>query len=292
MRPWVVLALAGCNQVYGLDSTTIVDAAPDADERPDLDHDGIADVEDPCLNSEADRMADSDLDGVLDGVDNCVFIANDGDADGDGVPNACDPYPMLAGDRVRCSTTFQSRELSAMIWRPRSGEIELLAATGGLIALQEGSGVATNVLGSAPAIVVDVGWTTAYAQFPFKTGVWLDAQSSPSGSDVACMLGSNGTRLRLELAGAVSADGPIPRVDVDKSYAANVGFRAYLQPATTGTNVTCYVVYASPTNAQELLEVRGHIDAPLDTFGFVTREGVTTVLGLSIFERSAAPPLP
>jgi len=43
----IVLAVAGCNQILGVQPTNLLDA----DVRTDLDNDGIADVEDPCVAS-------------------------------------------------------------------------------------------------------------------------------------------------------------------------------------------------------------------------------------------------
>lgn len=67
----VLAALAGCNEIYGLDATR--------------------------LGGEGDV----DGDGVLDGADNCVRIANPGqvDSDGDGKGDACGLI-CLAGDRT------------------------------------------------------------------------------------------------------------------------------------------------------------------------------------------------
>src|SRR5687767_12740906 len=100
MRSWlVVVALAGCNQVFGLEPAIPFDAAPDADLRPDLDDDNIADVEDLCIASPADEAFDYDGDGKLDGTDPCPYGADPTDDDSDGLPNECDAWPRLAGDR-------------------------------------------------------------------------------------------------------------------------------------------------------------------------------------------------
>lgn len=74
---WVVL-LGSCNQVYGLDETTIrppSDAAPPPDAPP----------------------PDADGDGLRDDLDNCPGVANadQGDGDGDSFGDVCDFCPVL-----------------------------------------------------------------------------------------------------------------------------------------------------------------------------------------------------
>jgi hypothetical protein len=80
-----VIALAACNQVFGLEPTQVVDAAPDAP-----------------------HLADEDSDSVPDVTDNCPLTANpeqDDIGDGDGIGDICDPQPRLAMD---CLIVFDS----------------------------------------------------------------------------------------------------------------------------------------------------------------------------------------
>ncbi|MGE5180533.1 MAG: thrombospondin type 3 repeat-containing protein [Acidobacteriota bacterium] len=90
MRVLVVVALAaaGCNQIFGLQSTAkAIDAAPDAST---------------CWNPDLPATADEDMDGISDGCDNCPAHANPGqaDIDGDGVGDACDPHLDDAHDHL------------------------------------------------------------------------------------------------------------------------------------------------------------------------------------------------
>jgi hypothetical protein len=137
MRWWLVLVLAACNQVYGLDETigpppidSDKDAIPDDDDNcvlvanedqantdgdffgdacdpcvdgpqsgVDADDDGIDDTCDACPNG---PNHDEDGDGLLDGCDDCPGIANPDQADveGDGVGDACDLDSSVADQRT------------------------------------------------------------------------------------------------------------------------------------------------------------------------------------------------
>jgi hypothetical protein len=122
------LALVGCNQLYGLDQTRLVDAPPPGDSL-DMDQDGVADSVDNCVDVantiqsdiDADDAGDAcdpcsfrfdpaldrDTDTVAAAADNCPGISNPNqlDADGDGIGDACDPNPSTADVR-RCFADF------------------------------------------------------------------------------------------------------------------------------------------------------------------------------------------
>src|SRR5690242_3617777 len=75
------LALAGCNAVFGLESTSLRGSGCWDPTRIDHDEDG---------------------DGIADGCDNCPSLPNgdQGDADLDGVGDACDPRPSVDRDAL------------------------------------------------------------------------------------------------------------------------------------------------------------------------------------------------
>ncbi len=137
MRWWLVLVLAACNQVYGLDETigpppldSDKDGIADEDDNCVLvategqangDDDTFGDACDPCpmgpqsgvdvdedgVDDSCDACAmgvnhDEDGDALFDGCDNCpgMMNADQADADGDGVGDACDPHPIAANHRV------------------------------------------------------------------------------------------------------------------------------------------------------------------------------------------------
>jgi hypothetical protein len=108
---WVVLAV-GCAGV------------PDSD----IDEDGIADEADDCIAGFADDAIDADGDGKDATQDLCPHDskAAAGDVDQDGIPEACDPFPVEATrpDTRRCVTSFGVRWMNASYLVGRAGESE------------------------------------------------------------------------------------------------------------------------------------------------------------------------
>jgi hypothetical protein len=116
VRVWVVLlCLAGCNQIYGLDNTILVENDRDDDGLLDVidncvdvsnplqenqDGDALGDACDPCVQG---ANSDEDSDGLLDGCDNCPYLANvdQANVDGDDLGDVCDPDNAVHHVRVR-----------------------------------------------------------------------------------------------------------------------------------------------------------------------------------------------
>lgn len=85
---WLVpLALAGCNQVYGLEETSGRD--------DDDDDDGLLDVIDNCPLEPNPLQEDGDSDGLGDACDACNTGPNE-DEDGDEWLDGCDNCPHIA----------------------------------------------------------------------------------------------------------------------------------------------------------------------------------------------------
>jgi hypothetical protein len=119
----LLLGLAGCNQLFGLQETALIDAAEAVVD--DQDSDGVLDSIDNCpavanagqLDMDGDLIGDvcdscsfqftesfdRDGDGLPPSTDNCpdVINGNQLDADADGIGDACDPSPSTP-DTLRC----------------------------------------------------------------------------------------------------------------------------------------------------------------------------------------------
>jgi hypothetical protein len=107
--------LAGCNQIYGLDETTLIPGSGQ-----DIDLDKIPDDMDPCIASSEDGIEDLDGDMRMNAADGCPsesYDSNPDDIDLDGIPDVCDPFPNAAGDRVRCVMSFLSPDINRLVWK-------------------------------------------------------------------------------------------------------------------------------------------------------------------------------
>lgn len=181
----LVYAFAACN------------AMPMSPSDPgDLDGDGIKD--DPCIAPAADATGDFDHDGVANGDDPCPASyrpvgASESDSDGDGIPDVCDPFPMVAGDHYRCTMVFSDRALDTALWSP--------GARPGTTGFEYSGGPSetalASVYGSSPSPsfalateTLEAPETTTYdvAISARNFALYLRADPAPSDSDVACVL--------------------------------------------------------------------------------------------------------
>jgi Thrombospondin type 3 repeat len=107
MRVWMLVVLAGCNSLLGIDDVSVEktavsdtdgDSIPDSldncplvanPDQADSDHDGIGNACDACGTG-----IDTDHDGTDDGCDPCLKGPQI-DEDGDGVFDACDDCPGI-----------------------------------------------------------------------------------------------------------------------------------------------------------------------------------------------------
>jgi hypothetical protein len=294
MRPRaLVVVIAGtlactgpaCNQVFGVDTTALVDAAPDADLRPDRDKDGIADVEDPCIAVERDATDDSDLDGTSNATDSCPFLTAGTDTDGDGVGDACDPFSSKAGDRVACTMRFFDTELNASLWKPRTGEAEWAVASGYLVGFESFAPTVTSVIAqdrispTGGTTMLEMGITTL-STGPVTYGVWVSAGPTPSSSDVACEVRRDTSGVTVSVVGAT----PGPAVSGPPTTYAGALFRAIFQPGKAGVNLACTLSYGG-----SVAVASGHFDGPLGQQGFSVREAVITLRGMVIYHRDDQP---
>jgi hypothetical protein len=159
-----------------------------ADDDAAVHPDGISiDAAPDVAIDAADPNGDSDGDGVANGVDNCPTIANsdqhneDGDAPGDacdgcpqvpgsnldtdtdGVPDACDPHPMTAGDHLLSFEPFKQAGGLPAGWQVVAGMTGHWSVTGD--ALRGDLGTSTEIVlreTNQTNHAIDIGFTVAH----------------------------------------------------------------------------------------------------------------------------------
>jgi hypothetical protein len=122
-----IALVAGCNQVFDLDTT---EAAPQGGDR---DGDKIADIDDRCPDVYDPLQSDEDGDGLGDACDDCPLVDNtrQEDADGDGVGDRCDPHPIDAGDCLVLHDSFSEPDKFAARWAVQSSAAVVAIAAEG-----------------------------------------------------------------------------------------------------------------------------------------------------------------
>jgi hypothetical protein len=198
-----VLVLAGCNQVWNLDRTDLVDA-----KLPDFDGDNVDDAHDNCADVANSDQADADGDQTGDLCDDCPLVANAQgvDRDGDNIGDACDPHPDKVGDCLLVFDTFGDPNRFSESWQimstnstpivtPEVGDVVLhhqpgfnlaIAAIGidGLVNLEVKARSAT---GNA-TIIAAAGMSAS------MTGYWCELQE-PEQANVVVSLGPSCTQI-------------------------------------------------------------------------------------------------
>lgn len=197
----LLLSLAGCDRVLGLDERMADAAVPsdvlelDAVDAPmlDRDMDGVPDDLDPCIQAPGDLLGDLDLDGDPNSSDTCPFDGPNGvDPDGDGLGDACDPFATPT-DRSRCLMQFSNPTLNSALWASRSPELAWSTSPGALVADPPGLGQAiattiasTSIEGETVTSYDVVFNIDARNRFGSLT-VWVRADpSAASAADIGC----------------------------------------------------------------------------------------------------------
>ncbi len=282
---WLLVA-CGCNQLFGLDPVRQeqVDAdLSDADLRPDLDSDGIADVEDPCIAGPIDELVDLDFDDIPSGSDPCPFDANDlSDPDQDGIAGSCDPFPQLAGDHRRCLMAFRDIDLNPLLWRPRpdnaSWDLQMMSTRG----VRTGAVVAVTPL-EAPTMTTYAIYGLVGSQPPTGTNRFrmiVRGAIDDSASDVGCELTRRAGGFDL----AVVPSGVTVPLDMFNNYFL---LRVTFAPtdAGSGPNLRCDLSLAGGAAAS----VSDRITLPAGLPGFAVNELDVRLIGLTIYERVDVP---
>jgi hypothetical protein len=295
MRRYELIALllaGGCNSIYHIDATGLFDAGgtgTDADVPLDRDRDGIPDPDDSCIASIADPLADYEGDSYPNGTDGCPFDYEQADQDGDGVYDECDPLAMLPGEKVRCVMAFQNPTITRELLVPRAADTATwnLLGTNGIAGAGTGTLVATEHFEAPATTLYDLLVHGGYAMSPAPAGItlWLRTNATASAGDVGCELRGDASSTTLTLLGAT----PVQTVTILKGFQRAWKLDAILEPSvTTAPNVRCSVREWSTTPRSI---VSAQIALPAGTPGFGIEAAQTVFAGLTVLERSDAPPL-
>jgi hypothetical protein len=139
-RASLLVLLAGCPQVYGVESVGLLPGV-------DTDGDGVLDRDDNCPgvpNAPPDggTQADLDRDGIGDACDDCPVVADpaqDHKGDDDEIGDDCDPHPGTNGDCLILLDTFRATAGVAANWTV-VGDGDVTTAPDGHVLLQPSAG--------------------------------------------------------------------------------------------------------------------------------------------------------
>lgn len=288
----IALACAGCNPVFDLQRTELLDGPPvflDAPiEYPDRDRDAVPDPEDPCIASIADLKIDWDGDAYPNETDGCPFDYENVDGDQDGIYDECDPLPALAGDRRRCIMAFQNPSINRELWLPRTGDEQAwsLLALNGLNGSGTGTLVASESIEAPMTTSYDV---SVYASNPTAPATdasftfWIRTGATAAATDVGCEIRGNATTSELRFHGAPSTPLSIPR-----RLLGQWKLFVTIEPTVTGrANVRCAASHDFMTRTA----ISREVSLPEGRAGVSVRDAQVSVGGLIVIERDDAPVL-
>ncbi len=303
VRWWLglVLLFGGCDRVFGLDGRNDGDgddASIDGDgssSGPDLDLDGIGDAADPCIAARLDGSSDYDLDGIRNDMDPCPLddtTSISGDADGDSIPDRCDPFAAAEGDSVRCFMKFSNSDLNTLLWRERGATSEWMLPSNQLATSDidsTASLVSTLRLEGSDVPTFDVDLTIdgdSSLMIEHAVQIWGRAADAVDQSDIGCQLTSDPAATRLQI---INGGGG----DLAQDSATGVAFplgvairmRLTYAVGTAGTNVFCS---ATANGRTWTVSTRATIPAT-GRFGFGVLAGQVSITGLAIYDRSQLP---
>ena len=288
MRGWLVVVYlaAGCNQVFGLEDT---ERAPDLGGGTDLDLDGVSDDSDPCLASAQDEVEDSDRDKLANRDDPCPWddaALTLGDADGDKIPNECDPFQTASGDTRRCTMRFLNPDLNARLWHERDGTAEWIPFAGALSTMSfdaTASVVSTIDLVGMGEPTLDVDFIIqSDPTIDHAVQTWARAADATSPNDLGCELYGNSTYTRLAI---VLGDGrDLATKMIFTPYPLATGMRMHLTYAadSVSPNLRCTV-----SRFPDTWTVSAAMALPPGRVGFGVVGGQLQVTGLAIYDRAS-----
>ena len=286
----VVVAVAGCNRVLGLDETAVIDAFdPNGPDAPrDRDRDGIPDPSDPCIAGVADYKMDLEIygpDGFANEVDSCPFDYGSINTDADDIDDECDPLIALLGDRRRCFMAFLNPTINRDLWKPRGDP-----APWNLLDGVVGNGTGVLIAGES----FEGPTTTAYdLAIAAQTGtetvtLWLRTTETGAPTDVGCEVRTEGSYARLTILGT----SPLVTQMTFRNMLDVTKIQAVVIPSAplTTKNVMCAIRSVGDGGNGDVIS--GAVALSEGRLGFgVSGSSTTWFMGLLVIERDDWPQL-
>ncbi len=293
----VCLCVTGCNFVYDLEETKL---APAVGGGTDIDIDGIDDTMDPCISALLDAEDDYDNDDIPVMTDPCPFDpansqSGNPDTDGDGVNDACDPFPMVAGDSRRCTMRFYNTDLNSRLWKETDPTPDWTSSPGSLYVDDRDSGVASSV-----AATIDLERGVAEPTFEVYTQnsahelgltnairVWVRAADPASRDDIGCEIYGDQTYTRIAIALGDGRDVGTPMMLTGTPFPLASALRVQVTVVPTDGTIRCTV-----SRFPDRWTVTATSPFPMGRFGFGAEGLQLQVHGLAIYDRTDVVALP
>jgi hypothetical protein len=296
MRLALLLSLAACNQVFGVERTMRIDAFVEVDN----DNDGVPDIADNCVGVYNPTQSDKDHDGVGDACDNCPLVANasQADVDHDMIGDACDPEPEVGNDCLLLFDSFHDLPTFDQHWA-------IISEPGGTPDVQPmvdkvilhsadkfDIGIASKDLSSLPFAVL------ALAQVPQLSdgGIAIASNAPPDlASGFVCAVDFRSATLAMFPDGAIQAapagatpvEAPLSSAHVDPELLVRLYYHALA--SLSGATLRCRVDYGVAIGlAEATLNTIPSSGAP----GVVVRNATAEVDGIAIYGTGNPCPAP
>lgn len=226
--------------------------------------------------------------------DGCPFDAAGTSSDGDDLPEACDPFPGRAGDRLRCYMSFTNTDVNDQLWRPRETPARWSSSVGelvGALTAMPTSYVSTLDLERAPQTTYEafmVG-SNASPSGIYAMRMWARARDAFDTNDLGCELSGDAMSTRMAIVRGNDAD-IAARTEL-RSFPKSVPMRIAMTLAAdaTGMNVRCKFTWST---GQVFVVQQRVADVPAGRLAVGAENLQVSVSALAIYERAEAEPLP
>jgi hypothetical protein len=300
MRGGVLVCLcatAACNLVYDLEETKL---APAVGGGTDIDLDSIEDTMDPCIAAMLDAEDDYDSDSIPVMTDPCPFDEatspnGNPDTDGDGVNDACDPFPMMAGDSRRCTMRFYNTDLNSRLWKETDATPAWSSTPGSLYVDDQDSGMASSLASTldlergVAEPTFDVATQNSARELGAVRGirVWVRAADPASRDDIGCEVFGDQTYTRIAIALGDGRDLGTPMMLTGTPFPLASALRIRVTVIPAEGTIRCTV-----SRYPDRWTVTATSPFPMGTLGFGAEGLQLQVTGLAIYDRTAVVAVP